>query len=396
MTCVRRRESRMSSFEFNNYVYEVHETLAAFPDYDRLLLATRRVHVGKRLAEQTQLVVLKPLTIPDQTEALERALEEIRLARQLNHPALGKLHGYAVDNESRQAYVVMEHHHGRSLLALMTTAVLAGRELSPAFAAHVAAEIADALEHAHRARGEDGEPLTIVHRAVGPMSIHIGRLGKVKLLNFGSAYSGLLDRLQTRRELLRGDPAYIAPEIYRAFMHPEARQRDVLTPRQLDGRADIFSLGLVLLEMLTASYPLDSHEELWRGVKERFPPNVQSEHSTLIPLHELANRALHFGPKEVERLSENVEAPLQRILARALRSRPEDRYATAGQMRDDLYAYLRGLPYLYGAKQVVEEVQAILRHVSRVEHPAAYPGVERGSIPAALDLPDERITEKIH
>jgi serine/threonine protein kinase len=70
-------------------------------------------------------------------------------------------------------------------------------------------------------------------------------------------YSELAGRMATPRDLLRGDPAYIAPELLRSMFVANESKADPLAPRELDGRADIFSLGLVLLEMLTAKYPLD-------------------------------------------------------------------------------------------------------------------------------------------
>jgi eukaryotic-like serine/threonine-protein kinase len=383
-------------FVFNNYSYIITSTLLAHPDYGRLLLASRREPIGRGKQSRAKLVVLKPVSTALEDAALHRALEEIELARRLNHPNIVGILGYAVDEDRRQPFVVMNYTRGRSLLTLIVTASTIGRMLTPAFAAYVASEVADALDQAHRARDDGGRHLNIVHRAVSPMNIQVGHQGEVRLLNFGSAFSHLLERLQTRPGVLRGDPAYIAPEILRAYLHPERGQRDCVTPRCLDGRADLFSLGLVLLEMLILCYPLDTHENLWRGVQKEFPARVQSERPTPIPLEVLANRLLRFGPKEAEFLTRDVEKPLQAILAKTLRSRPEDRYSTAGEMRDALRAYLGGLPYAYGRKQAEEELTSIFETASRAESPPVYPGVERGALPAPPDTPKDRATETVH
>jgi serine/threonine-protein kinase len=268
----------------------------------------------------------------------------------------------------------------------MDAAWLVGRKLSPDFAAYVAAEVADALDYAHRCEDEDGNPLGLVHRAVGPMRIRLGENGRVKLTNFGAAYSELLGRIPTRPGLLRGDPAYIAPEILLGFLKPEARQRDVLTPRKLDGRADLFSLGLVLLEMLLARYPLDPPDTLWEDLEQRFPPEVRAERSTLLPLETLANRVLHFGPEEVERANRELPAPLRKIVTRALRPHPAERYASADDMRYDLRDFLQarqGRPY--GAKEAEAELSDILKESSDLRKLAAYPAVEQGVLPVPAD-----------
>jgi serine/threonine-protein kinase len=160
----------------------------------------------------------------------------------------------------------------------------------------------------------------------------------------------------------------------------------LLTPRNLDGRADIFSLGLVLLEMLVASYPLDPPDSLWRDVKRRFPAEVRSEVPTFIKLETLADRVLHFGPEEVQRVAEEVPTPLRQIVSKALRPDPDERYQTAGELRDELRAYLCGLPQPYGAKDAEEELAEILKEASDLDKLAAHAGVERGVLPVPPDI----------
>ena len=368
------------SFESGGFRYTVHRHLVTHPQYDTLLLASREHTQGGPV----KLVELKPVVLEEGSEGLERVLEEVRLARFLRHPNIAAVYGYAVRNEL--PHIVMEHLRGCYLLTAMDAAVAVGRRLSPAFAAYVAAEVADALGYAHHCEGDDRKPLHIVHRAVGPMRIRLGRNGRVQLTNFGAAYSELLGRIRSPDGLLRGDPAYIAPEILRGFLRPEPGQRDLLTPRNLDGRADIFSLGLVLLEMLVASYPLDPPDSLWRDVKRRFPSEVRSEVTTFLKLETLADRVLHFGPEEVQRVAEKVPAPLRSIVTKALHANPDERYPSADKLRDELRAYLRGRPQPYGANAAEEELAEILKEASDLDKLAVHTGVERGVLPVPPDM----------
>jgi len=367
-------------FESGGYRYSIHRPLVTHPHYDTLLLASREYAAGGPV----KLVELKPVVLEEGREGLERVLEEVRLARLLHHPNIAGVYGYAVNDEL--PYIVMEHLRGCYLLTAMDAAMAVGRRLSPAFAAYVAAEVADALDHAHRCEGEEREPLHLVHRAVGPMRIRLGRKGRVQLTNFGAAYSELLGRIRSPDGLLRGDPAYIAPEILRGFLRPEPGQRDLLTPRSLDGRADLFSLGLVLLEMLVASYPLDAPDALWRDVKRRFPAEVRGEVPTFLKLETLADRVLHFGPEEVQRVAEEVPVPLRRMVAKALRPHPDERYPSADVLRDELRAWLLGLARPYGAKEAEEELAELLKEASDLRGLAAHAGVERGVLPVPPDM----------
>ncbi|OJT21121.1 hypothetical protein BO221_30100 [Archangium sp. Cb G35] len=369
-------------FEADKYRYSIQRPLVSHPDYDTLLIASRQSTEGGDLKR----VILKPILLGHGHELRTRAVEEVHLSSFLRHPNIASVLGSAFNDE--MAYVVMDMDPGRFLLSIMDTAISVQRKLSHGFAAYVAAEVADALDHAHRAVDDEGRALHLVHRAVGPMSIRLGHNGRVQLTNLGAAWSELMGRIRTPPQMLRGDPAYTAPEILRGFEKPEAGQRDPLTPLALDGRADIFSLGLVLLEMLLARYPLDPPDTLWLDIELRFPPEVRGERpSSLLPLETLANRLLHFGPEEVQHATRELPEPLRRIVTRALRPEPAERYATAGQMRDELRDFLQatGQPP-YGAKQAKAEVKRLFALASAPAELPAYSIVEMGVLPVPPDM----------
>ncbi|MFE8596471.1 serine/threonine protein kinase [Archangium violaceum] len=359
-------------FTFEGFRYEVYDIQVDHRDYDKLLLAWRQPANG---GPRTQ-VVLKPVQVPPDHDRRERAWEEVQLATHLQHPGIAKVHGFAFhDNAS---YVVMEHLRGCYLLTAMDFTLLVGRTISPAFAAFVVAEVANALDHAHGRTGPEEHPLHIVHRAVGPMRIRLGFDGRVKLTNFGAAYSELRDRLQTPPGLLRGDPTYCAPEILRAAMETTRGRADPLIGGEIDGRADVFSLGLVLLEMLLAEYPLDPTDAPVQGAPQGFASHLRAERSTGLSLDVLIYRLLRFNPRNAEGRLEMAPAPLRSIVQCALQPNSSERY-TAATMRDELRAYLGSLKRPFGAEEMAEELKVIFEAVARVKRLTANP-IERTAL----------------
>ena len=359
-------------FTWEGFRYEVFSTQVAYRDYDTLLLAWRQSISG---GPRTQ-VILKPLQMPSGHERSERAWEEVQLATYLQHAGIAKVYGFAFHGDD--TYVVMENMRGCYLLTAMDFALLVGRTLSPALAAYVSAEVADALDYAHRRSDSEGHPLHIIHRAVGPMRIRLGFDGRVKLANFGAAYSELRDRLKTPPGLLRGDPAYCAPEILRAVMECTGSRADPLIAGAIDGRADVFSLGLVLLEMLLAEYPLDPTEAPVQSAPSGFAAHVRAERTTQLSLDVLAYRLLRFDTAEAERLLEMAPAPLRSIVRRALQPEPADRCSSA-EMRDELRAYLGSLKRPFGDVEMAAELKAIFEAAARVKRLTANP-IERTAL----------------
>jgi len=363
-------------FNFEGFKYEVFSTQVDHRDYDKLLLAWREPLSGGNRAQ----VVLKPVQVPSDRERSDRAWEEVLLATHLQHSGIAKVYGYAFHDDV--AYVVMEHLKGCYLLTAMDFTLLVGHRISNSFAAYVSAEVANALDHAHRGMSGEGRPMHIIHRAVGPMRIRLGFDGRVKLTNFGAAYSELRDRLATPPGLLRGDPAYCAPEILRAVMESTGHRADPLIVGKVDGKADVFSLGLVLLEMLLAEYPLDPTDTPVQDVPSGFTFGVRAERTTQLSLDLLAYRLLRFEPEDADRLLEMAPPPLRLIIRRALQPDPRERYSAA-EMRDELLAYLRSLARPYGAGEMATELRLVWAAAEKIKRLTANP-IERTAL-----TPDE-------
>jgi len=212
--------------------------------------------------------------------ALER---EARLLTELDHPSILRALDFVRDENSM--WLVLEYVDGWTLEAVLEKA----KKLSPAAASAIALQMAEALGHAHK-RG-------VVHRDIRPVNVLVAKDGTVKIANFAAAAD---ERLPTAPELLDGRAGFGTP----AYMSPE----QVLGEPE-DPRSDIFSLGIVLFEMLTGRRPFDAPDE--RAVSHRI------RHDQAVP---------------VGKVVPAVSGSLDRIVRRCLEKMPADRFASAGEL----------------------------------------------------------------
>ncbi|MGZ3457263.1 MAG: serine/threonine-protein kinase [Archangium sp.] len=365
-------------FEGSEYRYTFVAPLA--DAHDPIAIARRTSLHGESVP---CLVILKRVQMPPEDERRQRAVEEVQLATRLHHPGIAQV--YELAEHQGEPYVVMEHSPGLFLATAMVTALLLGRTLAPAHAVYIAAQVADALHYAWNSQDEAGRPLHVVHRAVSPMSIRLESSGRVKLTDFGVAYSRMAGRLDTPSKVLRAELDYAAPEVMR---HQEP-----------DGRADLYSLGMLLLEMLSGQYPLDPPDVNlpFGGSSEvvRYNARVRSERPSWTSPGELANRILSFGPDDVERVARKVPEQLKGILHKALRAQPDDRYQTGGEMRDELCAWLSSQGKRFGRARAAAELRALMREKPAPQETRAFP-IERGVLPTPEEeaTAEEEVTEE--
>ena len=130
--------------------------------------------------------------------------------------------------------------------------------------------------------------------------------------------------------------------------------------------------------MLLARHPLEAAHGLWVDVEARFPASARAGAPLLVEPGTLANRVLHFGPEELLRAANVVPEPLQRIVSKALRANPDERYSSASDMHNDLCCYLLGLKPAHGAKEVAEEASEILMHAAELEGVPAHVAFKQG------------------
>jgi len=219
----------------------------------------------------------------------EMFLREARVATALSHKNIVTVFDVGRDDEG--LFLAMDYVDGPDLAAALERACAREKSFDPLIAAHVASEVAAGLDYAHRLRDEKGSALGLVHRDVTPRNILLSLDGEVKVTDFGVAVLG-----SEGSEKRRGTLQYMSPE--------QARGEGI------DARADVFSLGLVLHELLGG-------ERVYRGNSKDV-------------ILEQARSA------KVPRLTGEVPEPLVEAVAKATAERPEDRFATARAMQREL------------------------------------------------------------
>jgi serine/threonine-protein kinase len=317
-------------------------------------------------------VIVKRLRDPGTFQSRQRLEEQVQLAFRLRHPAIAQVHHFKVIG--KVPHVIMEYVEGPTLESLLTAAALRDKPLPTAFALYVAAEVADALHHAHTLTGhaEGGGPLGLIHRDVSPRNIRVDRQsGQVKLTDFGAAFSRRVGREETPGHLLKGDLMYAAPEY--------------LEGAALDARADLFSLGLVLLEALTQRHLLAFWlADVGTGTgAAALPPGMRPDEEPELPLQELRARAARYTSEDVERATEPLPEGLRALLRRVLRRAPAERHASAGELGEALRAELHALHPGYGRNEAAEDLARVLARAN--EWRELGEPLERGLLPSGLD-----------
>ncbi|HVV53641.1 MAG TPA: protein kinase, partial [Polyangia bacterium] len=234
-------------------------------------------------------------------------VQEARINALLHHPNIVQVFDFG--SVGGTYFLAMEYLHGRDVSELLRRLRHRERPCPVGVAAFIAHEVAVALGYAHALTAADGTPLHLVHRDVSPSNVICLRTGGVKLLDFGIAKAiGEPEVEKTGQGLFKGKLSYIAPE----------RIRDL----PIDGRSDLFSLGVVLWELLAG-------QKLFRG---------KSDFQTLKNVVELEVPA-------PSTLRPDVPPELDRIVAKALARDPAERYPTGQALADDLDGLLESLRY---------------------------------------------------
>jgi hypothetical protein len=235
---------------------------------------------------------------------VDEFVAEAKAAASLTHPNIAQI--LEVGEIEQSHFIAMEFVPGRDLRAILKRARDKGRRFDVDDATAIAMKLCAALECAHRHRSADGAELPIIHRDVSPQNVLISSEGDVKLVDFGIAKAAH-KASHTDAASLRGKLLYMSPE--------------QAAGETLDKRSDIFSLGVVLFEMLTGRV-------LFSG-------------SSKISILERVRQAHFTRPSS---LNEAVPHELEAVLTRALQKDRNDRYQDAGEMRIDLEAYQRLRP----------------------------------------------------
>jgi len=227
-----------------------------------------------------------PPELTKNKEAKERFALEAQAAAALSHPNICTIH--EIDEEEGKSFIAMEYVEGQSLKSQIDRGPIAIEEV-----VDIAIQVAQGMEQAHK-KG-------IVHRDIKSANIMVTDLGQAKIMDFGLAkVKG--GTLLTREGTTLGTVAYMSPE--------QARGEEV------DQRTDIWSLGIVLYEMLSGQLPFMGDREA-----------------------SILYSVVHEEPKPVTVWNPQIPLELQQIINRALKKKPESRYQSASELLKDLQKY---------------------------------------------------------
>lgn len=267
------------------------------------------VFLGVQLGEEAfqQLVVIKrvhSLWLENQN-ALQMFIAEARTVASLNHPHIVKI--IDLSRLGKDICIVMEYVNGENLDYVRKAVRKAGEKIPLPIVCKWMIEASDALHYAHAAKTPDGQPINLVHRDIGPHNLMTDSSGYLKVIDFGIAKSTARSDLTTPG-MIKGKFSYLSPDLF--------------TQEKIDGRADLYALGLVFRELVTLRRSFTFKKEaavaevLKRVTTEQLPP-----------------------PSELE---PDLPAEIDRIVVRALAKDREQRYQTGEELAADVRKFAEG------------------------------------------------------
>ena len=317
------------------------------------------VHHG--LSGFRKLVVIKRLLphMAERHEFVEMFLDEARLAARLNHPHV--VATTKIGTSGGHYFLAMDFIDGLPLNRVLVRAQDQSQRLAPEVVAKIVSDALAGLHYAHDAIDFDGTPLGVVHRDVSPHNLMVGYDGITKVLDFGIAKASLQEHA-TRTGLIKGKFAYIAPE--------------QATGDDLDRRADIWSVGVVLWEALAG-------RRLFKGKTD--VGTLQETLSKPIP--------------SLLEIHTDIPRELAEICDRALQRDPDERYLTALAMKQALDEWLASRSYRGSHEEVGRVIgelfdgehrdqRRLLKALTRFSDDERGAMRDLGTLSTAVSLPD--------
>jgi serine/threonine protein kinase/Tfp pilus assembly protein PilF len=243
------------------------------------------------IKDRIALKLLKPEIAADD-ETIERFRNELKFARQISHRNVCRM--YDLSRAEGIPYITMEYVSGENLKSMIR---MTG-QLSIGTAINIAKQICEGLDEAHR--------LGVVHRDLKPQNIMIDHEGKARIMDFGIARSIKIKGI-TETGVLIGTPEYMSPE--------QVEGKDI------DGRSDLYSLGIILYEMITGRVPFEGDTPFSVGVKQKIEI-----------------------PKDPKSLNKLIPDDLNILILRCLEKSQEKRYQSARDILGDLAKIEQSIP----------------------------------------------------
>lgn len=266
-----------------------------------------------------KLVAIKKI-LPHLTgeEGLVKAfIEEAKLAALLQHPNIVQIFDFGRLEGSY--FIAMEYLHGQDLSRMTQAADRKNQSIGLGASLHLIAQVCDGLDYAHHLTDAHGRPLNIIHRDISPQNIFITRDGQVKIIDFGIAKAASQTTM-TQAGVIKGKAAYMSPE--------------QAAGEYVDLRADLFSVGILLYELVTRRHLFEGNT------------------------FQVLARLRKFRPAEV--LTAEIPEDLRPVLSRALARDPDDRYPSAASFREGLEACADRLDLRSVGRALTDCIQSLL------------------------------------
>ena len=276
--------------------------------------------------------------LAENDEFITMLIDEARIIVSINHANIAQV--YDLGKIDEDYYIAMEYIHGIDLSTIVKDLKERGETVPVEHAVFIGASIAAGLHVAHNKHDSNGRPLNIVHRDVSPHNVLISFAGDVKIIDFGVAKARGKEQ-NTNIGVIKGKLLYMAPE--QAMAKP------------IDGRADLFALGLILYRMLTNHLPFEGDNEfqIYNNIlsKEIAPPKA-------------------FNPAIPEEVNQIVMMLLQRD--------PSKRYQDGYSAKVDLDRALQNLKPGYSVSRLSRWVEDNFSHLAQRRQQRRRAGVESG------------------
>src|SRR3954463_8429355 len=261
-----------------------------------------------------RLVAVKRIlpNIAEDEEFIAMFIDEAKIAVQLQHANIAQI--FDLGKVEGSFFIALEYVLGRDLRATFDRLRQRGEVLPFAQACFIVMQVCEGLDYAHNKRDGQGHELHLVHRDISPQNVLIGFEGEIKLIDFGIAKAAG-KASKTQAGILKGKFGYMSPEQVRGL--------------PIDRRSDIFAVGIVLYELLTG-------ERLFIG---------ESDFSTLEKV-----RNVEINPPSS--YNKKIPQELERVVLKALARDPDDRYANAIDLHDDLQSFLYSVGEFFSRKDL--------------------------------------------
>jgi serine/threonine protein kinase/Tfp pilus assembly protein PilF len=247
--------------------------------------------IDKKLNEEVALKLIKPEIASDK-KTLERFNNELKFARKIAHKNVGRM--YELMEEKGTHFITMEYVPGQDLRGLIRQS----GQLAVGTAVSIAKQVCEGLTEAHR--------LGVIHRDLKPQNIMIDKEGNARIMDFGIARS-VSGKGITGAGVMVGTPEYMSPE--------------QVESRETDQRSDIYSLGVILYEMVTGRVPFEGET----------PLSVAVKHKT-------------ETPPDPRQINSQIPEDLSHLILRCMEKAKEKRYQSAREVQSELENIEKGIP----------------------------------------------------